>query len=133
MRIRKLVSSAVALSVGMACGGGGDTVEPPAPDPGPVKLILSTPNVNDGALLVAVTGGTVSSVSAQGYQTASTVPGGGGVTLIIRGSIADGNVAQITLPDRKHLADYTATVKQAADRSSYQQQNLAGYSITLVP
>jgi hypothetical protein len=122
---------AVLASAGLACGGGEGAAGPPVPDPGPVTLILTTPNANDGMLLVSVTGGPVSGVAAQGYELAITTPGVSGVTLLVRGSVVDGAIAQLVVPDRKKLARYRVTVQQAAARLTYGQQTLVGYSIAL--
>jgi hypothetical protein len=121
----------LGLTIVLACGGADNVTAPPKADPGPVNLILSTPNANDGAVLVNVAGGPVSTVVGQGYEIAATTPGATGVRLLVRGAIVAGSVAQIDLPDRKKLAQYHVTVEQVAARSTYQQRNPAGYSVTL--
>lgn len=128
--IRPGLIAVFLLGAGLACGGGGDSVGPATPDPGPVDLVLATPNVNDGGLLISIAGGPVTTVVPQAYQVAMSAPGSNGVSLIVRGNIVAGVVAQITIPDRNHLGSYSAVIVQASART-YQQQSLAGYTLTL--
>ena len=116
---------------GVSCGGGG--TEPSGGGPATVDVVLNTPNADDGGLLLAVTGGTVTSAVAAGYEMTSTAPGVSGVTLLVRGTITDGVVARLTVPKRSLLGQYHATVLQAAARGpSYQQRSTAGYQVQLV-
>lgn len=124
----------VGMTVTLACGGGGDGgTGPGSADPGPVDLILATPMTDDGMLLVLVTGGAVSSVSGQGYEFTSSTPSASGVKILVRGSITDGPIVRIELPNRNTLGNYSATISQAAARVTYEQQNAAQYTVTLQP
>ncbi|MCH8144619.1 MAG: hypothetical protein IIA55_07875, partial [Gemmatimonadetes bacterium] len=52
---------------------------------------------------------------------------------IVAGTITDGAVLRFWMPDRRNIASYTATLEQAAARSTYEQQGLSGYSLSIVP
>lgn len=133
-RILSRTALAAALVASLTCGGGGDGgTGPTPPDPGLVDLVLATPNSNDGALLLSITGALVNSVTAQSFEVASVGAGSSTVKLLVRGNLTDGVIAQITVPDRHKLSSYQVTVNQAAARTTYQQQPLAGYAVNLSP
>jgi len=122
----------VAAATGcLACGGGEGGTEPDRPDPGPVDVILASPHADDGAVLLTITGGATTGVSAQGYELVSAATGPTTVRLIVRGSLVSGPVASLTLPDRRNLSDYRGTVDQAVKSTSYQVQALQGYTVRL--
>jgi hypothetical protein len=126
---RLLVTSLVV--VGSACGDGGSG--PSSGGEGVVNLVLETPYTDDGGLLIAVTGAGVKSVTSDSYELTYSPPGDAGVTLLLRGNIAAGVVAEITVPHRDRLGKYQVTVLQAASRGPlYQQRGLAGYRVRLV-
>jgi hypothetical protein len=98
-----------------------------------VNLVLETPYTDDGGLLIAVTGASVSSAASTRYELTHSVPGDAGVTLLLRGNIAAGAIAEITVPHRDRLGKYQVTVLQVASRGPlYQQRNPAGYQVRLV-
>jgi len=98
-----------------------------------VNLVLETPYTDDGGLLIAVTGAGVSSAASASYELSYTIPGDAGVTLLLRGNIAAGAVAEIMVPQRDRLGKYQVTVLQAASRGPlYQQRSPAGYQVRLV-
>jgi hypothetical protein len=98
-----------------------------------VDLVLQTPYSDDGGLLIAVTGASVSSAASTGYELTHSTPGDAGVTLLIRGTISAGAVAAITVPHRDRLGKYRVTVLQAASRGpQYLQRDPADYQVGLV-
>ena len=123
---------AVCLVVaGIACGDSGNG--PSSGGAGIVNLILETPYTDDGGLLIAVTGANVGLAASTSYELTHSAPGATGVTLLVRGNISGGIIAEITVPHRDRLGKYGVTVLQAASRGPlYQQRNPAGYKIRLV-
>jgi len=114
-----------------ACGDGGSG--PSGGGEGVVNLVLETPYTDDGGLLIAVSGAGISSAASSSYELTYSVPGDVGVTLLLRGDIAAGPIAEITVPERNRLGKYQVTVLQAASRGPlYQQRNPAGYRVRLV-
>lgn len=133
-RILTRMALAAMLIASLTCGGGGDGgTGPTPPDPGLVDVVLATPTRNDGALLLSISGAVVSSVIGQSFEVASVGAGSSTVKLLVRGNLTDGVIAQITVPDRNKLSSYQVTVNQAAARTTYQQQPLAGYAVNLSP
>ena len=109
-----------------ACGGGSDLS---APLSGPLDLVLQTPADNDGIVLVEVAGGTVDSVTALGYRTEASSVGTAPLRIVVSGPLEDGKLVRIWVPDRTRASDYSATVVEAAARSTYLLQDVADYRI----
>jgi hypothetical protein len=122
------------LALGLAisnCGGGNDSGGP-SPVPGFLKVVLTTPNADDGAFLVKVQGGTIDSVVG-GAAVAS-----GSYTIqptftrfVVAGNLVAGVIAKIHVPDVADHAAYTATIEQVAVRNTFAQRALTGYGLTV--
>lgn len=118
----------VLLLLGAACSSGGDAG---ASSGGTLRLLLSGGTGNEGAVLVIVSGGSVSSVSApSGYQIATNVDGAG-THIMVMGNLAAGAVATIAVPDLSRAPAYVATVVQVADRTSFVLLDPARYQVTV--
>jgi hypothetical protein len=109
-----------------ACGGGSDLS---APLSGPLDLAIRTPSDDVGIVLVEVTGGTVDSVSALGYRTEASSVGTAPLRIVVSGTLRDGKLVRIWVPDRTRASDYSATVVEAAARTTYLLQDVADYRI----
>lgn len=122
----------VALAgVIIVTGCGGEGVAPATP--GTLSLRLATPNANDGALVVVISGGPVSAVHATGGLEVAREVDGAGTHLLIVGDLVEGVLATIDIPDIAHANAYVAVVEQVADRTSFGLLDAAGYHLTLVP
>ena len=127
--IARMLLAALVVA-GIACGDGGSG--PSSGGEGVATLVLETPYTDDGGLLIAVTGAGVTSAASTTYELTASVPGQAGVTLLLRGNIAAGAVAEITVPHRDRLGKYQVTVLQAASRGPlYQQRSPASYRVRL--
>lgn len=137
MRLRpKAWIAASVVAVTMSCGGDGDEItvpSTPSADPGFVNVSLSTPNSNDGAIMFTLAGGVIDSLTPAGGTLFSASTGTNRFRAIVAGTITDGTVLRFWMPDRRNIASYTATLEQAAARSTYEQQGLSGYSLSIVP
>lgn len=128
------MAAALALC---ACGGGGDdngdggVVAPPRVDPGLVDVVLETPNANDGAVLLQITGGPVTAVQAAGPQLRSGHPSVNPLVVLVRGDLTNGVIARLELPDRNRLTSYAGQVTQVVARGTYAQRALDGYRVVL--
>jgi phage tail tube protein FII len=71
------------------------------------------------------------SVKVVGYDGYSAVANGE-ADLLITGSIANGTVAQVRIPDLARSSEYRASVVAAAARATYVLQDLTGYRALLV-
>ncbi len=135
-RVLKTVAYAFLLGGIVTCGGGGDNGTGPGPgptppDPGFLRVNLTTPNANDGAILFTLSGGVVDSLQASGFTLFSTGAGTSNARMIVAGTISGGTVASFWVPDRNNLTSYTAGLLQAAARGTYEQQALGSYGLAI--
>ena len=129
MRIRSLLAlgAAVGLSILPSCA------EPAGPTEGTLHVTLATPASDDGAVLFTLSGGPVDSVEAVGYSIYSARIDDNTVRVIVIGTLASGPVARIRIPDHRRISGYSAIVNQVAARTTYQQRDPSGYSLTVAP
>ena len=127
MSSARLMLLAALLGV-VACGGGSDLS---APLSGPLDLVLQTPADNDGIVLLEVAGGTVDSVTALGYRTEASSVGTAPIRIVVSGSLRDGKLVRIWVPDRTRASDYSANVVEAAARGTYLLQDVAEYRLDI--
>jgi hypothetical protein len=122
------------LPLVVACGDGGPT-DPGGPVPGVLKVALTTPNADDGALLFTISGGRVSAVDAasSAYQVYTAQPDTNTTRVLVTGDIGAGEVVRIHVADTRSSASYHATIAQAASRTTFAQQALTGYSLAVAP
>ncbi len=133
--IRARKSAAVVLAaLTIACKNA--DIQGTGPDdtinPGFVTVTLATPNSNDGALLLTLSGGTMDSVQASAGTIFFAPTGTNTFRVMVAGTIADGPVVRFWMPDRRNVAQYLATLEQAAVRSTFVQQDISGYSLSIV-
>jgi hypothetical protein len=124
----------VAAALGTGCGGGKDgDGGSTAPTGGLLTVTLATPNADDGAVLLTVTGGGVEAVESAvaGYQVFSSPTASGTTHLIVTGDIVAGPLVRLRVPDVGVAASYAATVTQAAARATFAQQATDGYTLTV--
>jgi hypothetical protein len=95
----------------------------------PLDLVIQTPADDVGIVLVEVTGATVDSVTALGYRTESSSVGTAPLRIVVSGTLRDGKLVRIWVPDRTRASDYSATVVEAAARSTYLLKDVADYRI----
>ncbi len=136
MRPRKL-GAVVFAAFAIACSGdssnGGGTGPQDVATPGFVNVTLATPNSNDGALLLTLSGGTMDSMAASAGTIFFASTGTNTFRVMVAGTIGDGPVVRFWMPDRRNVSQYVATLEQAAARSTYEQQSIGGYSLSIAP
>lgn len=128
-RIYVVMALAIGLVAGIACS---DDEEPTGPTAGTLSVTLTTPNVDDGAILFELNGPDISAVSV-------TVPAhythvrqdGVTLTVVVVGDIESGLIVGFDVPDISAVASYTAIVTQVADRTNELRSDLAGYDLTV--
>jgi hypothetical protein len=98
-----------------------------------LTVSLSSPNGDDGAVLLTVSGGPVDSVEAVGYRVYTAQVSAETLRVIITGSISSGPVARIHVPDSRQVSRYSAEIGQVATRVTYAQRDPAPYDVRLVP
>lgn len=125
---RLLLLLPLALAAG-AAGGCGDELAPVA---GTLHVKLATPNSNDGAVLVVVSGGPIDQVDPAGYLTYSTPIGFTGTRVVVTGNLVPGILVNLRVPDIQRVGSYTVVLEQVAARApGYALQNLGGYRVTV--
>jgi hypothetical protein len=68
-------------------------------------------------------------VTALGYRTEASSVGTAPLRIVVSGALEDGKLVRIWVPDRTRASDYSATVVEAAARSTYLLQDVADYRI----
>jgi hypothetical protein len=122
------LGATVGLSLLPSCAS-----EPAGPTGGVLTVTLTTPNSDDGAVLFTLSGGPVDSVEAVGHSVYSARIDANTLRVIVTGTLGPGPVARIRIPDQQQVSGYGAMVNQVAARTTYQQRDPGGYSLTLAP
>lgn len=126
LRLLPLAACAVVL------GCDGEVLAPEqAQGPGPLELQVTTPNADDGALLIAIRGGPVDSVTSPEFEVTALEVSEGEYRLLIRGAIHSGSAARLWVPDRRRGLAYVPSIAQAVSGSTYGRRALAEYTVVI--
>ena len=129
--ITKLAGLAAVVAIGVNCGGGG--TESNEPKPGNLTVSLDTPNTDDAAIKLTITGpAALTSITSASPDIRVFQSGTLGVTntVIITGTIPAGDVLKIGVADKRDVDDYSATVEQVAS-TTYAIRALTGYELSV--
>ena len=131
--VGRIVTSAVVAAL-LACDGDPKPPTGPQPVTGPgfVRVQFTTPNTDDGAVYFTLTGAPIDSLISF-YTLLSADSGPDEKQVITAGAIRTGGIVIFWVPDRSALAGYTAVLQQVATRGSYEQRDLQGYSVAIIP
>jgi hypothetical protein len=121
----------------LSCGGS-DSLGPapvvPAARAGWITLTWHTPNPDDGAALLTVSGGPIDSVAAAGSHELFSAPQGTNrMRVMVFGTLASGELMRVHVPDTLAKARYTGKLEQVAARSSYALRASLGSYVVNVP
>jgi hypothetical protein len=125
-RCRRAMAGLVGLALLAGCSNNTESTA------GTLDVRLASPNTDDGAVLLTISGGPVDSVEAAGY-TLYSAAAGASTRFIATGNVGSGTIARIHVPDVRLASRYVASIDQAAARLTYAQRDLAHYRVTLVP
>ena len=127
---RTCMTAVVAVGVVLAAGCG-DGTDPP--QPGLATVSLTTPNSDDGAVLVRVTGQGLSSAqaSSSSYLVYWRLVSETELHVAVFGSVSAGPMFTVQVSDVRQLSAYTGTVEQVADRNDALRSSLSGYGVTV--
>ena len=147
----RLLLPAVGVALAVSCGGsGGDRAPtdpsqqqpgqpnqptPPTALPGTLTARLVTPNADDGAILIEITGPAPVAdvtVAAQGAIVHSR-PNGNKTRLAVFGPLASGAIVSFSVPDVNAAQQYSARVTEVSDRASAMRTSVTGYGISIAP
>lgn len=105
----------------------------PAESPGAVDrwidVELTTPNGNDGAVLLEISGGRVLLADGLGLDVDARIADHGPTIVIVSGNIRDGRLLRIKVPATASASFYSGRVLQAARRDTFEQQSVSAYEL----
>jgi len=134
--LSRALQAAVIFGVA-ACDGGVSEPQMPPPrdvaEPGFLDLVLTTPNSNDGIVLLTLSGGVMDSIRAKGSaELLDAIAGINTVRVLLAGDIGSGVVLEFWVPDRRLWSTYRAILDQVAARGTYEQrESLQAYVISV--
>jgi hypothetical protein len=147
----RLLLLPVAVGLAISCGGsGGDRAptepsqqqpgqptQPTAPTavPGTLAARLVTPNADDGAILIEISGPAPIAditVALQGAVVHSRADGNK-TRLAVFGPLASGALVRFSVPDVNAAQQYSAQVTEVSDRASALRTSVTGYQISIAP
>ena len=125
VRARFLVA---ALAVVTGCGGES------GPTPGELTVRLTTPNADDGAMVLVLSGpGPITNVAAASAGTlVHARDAGGAVRVAVFGSIASGDLIHFSVPDVEQASSYQTTIQEVADRGNVLRPGATAYTLSIV-
>lgn len=125
--ISRIARAVSLLLIAMTLGCGDNS-----PVPGSVSVSLETPNLDDGALVITVTGSGITGITptSSGYQLHQRLVTSGELRIVMFGNLSSGPLFTASVPDTRDLEIYSASVVQAASRTN-ELQDLAGYSLVV--
>ncbi|OLE60495.1 MAG: hypothetical protein AUG10_05490 [Gemmatimonadetes bacterium 13_1_20CM_2_70_10] len=128
-RARILLAAAVVLAAAAACGKD----SPTGPTSGVVTLSLVTPNADDGAVTLVLTGPGIASLDAasSAYAVYWRVVSATEARGIVVGNLSAGVIATASVGDANHVGDYHVEILEVASRSDDVRASTAGYAVTL--
>ena len=103
----------------------------PARGPGALEIRLVTPNAEDGALLLTLSGGPVDSITSAAFEIVSLPVSANDHRVLIRGALRSGIVARLWVPERENQSAYVVSVTEAVGRTSYARRDVAGYAVSV--
>ena len=120
------VLSALILAI-LACHDDDKTVAPTGP--GVLDVVLTTPNSDDGAVLLTVDGA-VDSVQGAPYVVFSTASGTG-ARIVVTGDVVGGVIARLYVPDVGTADQYLAYLDEVAQRGTFMLRPGTSYQLEL--
>lgn len=123
---------ALAVLTTACASGSGPTTSTPSGNPGWLTVQLTTPNSDDGALQLAVSGPTIDSIAAASPYEGFGVATGSNAFVLVAGSVTSGNVVRFKVPDVDRASQYTVTVQAVAQRGTYALRPTGAYQATIV-
>ena len=119
----------LALASTLACGSD----EPTAPVPGTLVVTLTTPNADDGAILLSISGGGIDTPTtvATSHLLFQRLTGTSSVNTVVVGNITAGPLLRFDVPNVNDASSYVATITEVADRDNGLRTSLAGYSLSI--
>jgi hypothetical protein len=97
-----------------------------------LALQLTTPNTDDGGVLITVSGPAIDSVRTTHAHLLSQRLSASSMRVLIGGNLSAGVIGEILVPNTRQTGQYSVVVQEVASRSPYQQRALTGYQVAVV-
>jgi hypothetical protein len=137
MKTRRVVVALIMIAGGIGCGDNATAPTapppPPPPLPGSAVVSLTTPNADDGAVMVTLQGPDLSTIQASStaYVLYSRVSSAAEARVILVGNVSAGPLFTFKLGAGQALSAYTASVQQVATRGDALRTSTTGYQLTV--
>lgn len=127
---RCIAGLAVSLAACGASPTGANDGSPGAP--GWLSVELTTPNSDDGAVQLRISGPAIDTVKAASPYNGFGQASGTSADLVLTGTIRTGTVAHFRVGDVSRAGQYAVTVTAVAQRGSYALRSTSGYRTSVV-
>lgn len=127
---RSLLMTALGLVLAatVACGSDSTT----GPTAGTLTVSLTTPNADDGAMLLTVSGPDMTQIAVEDTSLyVRYAQDGTTITVVLVGDLRAGSLVTFHVPDVDAVSSYSATITQVADRNNVLRGSLTGYALTV--
>ena len=106
---------------------------PPPPPPGSAVVSLTTPNSNDGALVLTLKGPGLTTMQASSSSNLfySRAVSDSEARVILVGDLSAGPMFTFKVADGKQLSAYTATIGEVATRDDALRTSVTGYTLLI--
>src|SRR5438045_1133843 len=136
IRIEKVLAALTALGIAAACSDKGTGSVPPGPPPSPplsgVVVALATPNSNDGAAIVTLTGPDVGTLqAADSHYVVFSRASGQDLHVIVVGNLSAGPLFTAKISGTHTLSAYSGSIQQVATRGDSVLGSLSGYQLNV--
>lgn len=135
LRALLVALAAIAVAVGCADHPTQPNSPPPPPPPpsGSAVVSLTTPNTDDGAVVVTLSGPGLKTmqVSSSSNLFFSRAVSDSEVRVILVGNLTAGPLFTFKVADGKQISAYSATIGQVATRSDALQASTSGYKLSI--
>lgn len=118
-----LIALGVAVTGSCSSSDGG-----PSGGPGTLAVVLDTPNTDDAAIQLTVTGDSIKNVTAPGAFTKFENSSGNTVSLVVLGALTDGQLVSFDVPNTS--GSYVAAIVDVAGPDNA-LRNKSDYSLTV--
>lgn len=132
MTTHRWIGLGLSLGLLVTAPGCGDNAVAPKPQAGSVTVSLTTPNADDGAVLVALFGPGFTRIqpASAAYRVYSLTASPTEVRILVVGDLSTGALLSLDVDDPARIAEYHGTVLQAASRDDIVHTVSTDYDLT---
>ena len=132
MRTHRWIGLGLSLGLLVTALGCGDNAVAPKPKAGSVTVSLTTPNADDGAVLVALFGPGFTRIqpASTAYRVYSLTASPTEIRILVVGDLSTGALLSLDIDDPARIAEYHGTVIQAASRDDIVHTVSTDYDLT---